>query len=563
MSRGWIAVGLVLVGLGLFAAILVLVGPGAVWRQMQALGPLGFLAMLAGDLLATALWAASWGVLLWAFGVRLPWRAVAGVSMAGFAVSYLTPVAYLGGEPVRAWLTSRKTGRPLTTIYATLLLDRLLAGLCLVTFAVLGGVVALTGPVLGLMTKVKVAAGLGVVSAAVALGVVSFARNYHWLSQIVAALGRLKPAWRRPTRWAEKVREMEDDVHAAFSRYLPYTVLALVLELLSFLCNYLRPLLFFYFTEGRWFSLADLALYFNLNAILTTLLWLTPAGMGTAEGGRVGILSLVGISAQGGVAFSLTIRFLELLVVGTGLVYLSREGLLYAVRGTREGHGRSRVRSWLGMVRGALELGSLYFYGWVLGPRWLPRFFARLYRRPDPWGYETSAYEQRKYDLTLAILPQRADPARPPYDRILEVGCSEGLFTARLAREGWGREIVGVDFMPAALARARARCADLPGVRFLHLDITQEAPGGVFDLVFCAEVLYYLGPLRRLEAVADRLCRLLAPEGHLVLVNPWPASSLLHRPFRKRQELVVVREHVERDSSRPYVITCLARTPRR
>lgn len=561
MERGWLAAVLVLLGLGLFAVILVLAGPGAVWHQVQVLGPLGFLVMLGNDLLATGLWVVSWGVLLHAFGVGLPWRTVAGVSVAGFAVSYVTPVAYLGGEPMRAWLVSRRSGRPLTTVYATLLVDRLLAGLSLVTFAVLGGAFVLTGPSFGLADKMKVAAGLLVVATAVGLGVLSFVHNYHWLSRIVAAPGRLRSTWRRPAAWAAKVREMENDVYTAFHRYLPYTALALILELLSFLCIYLRPQLFFYFTERRWFSLADLALYFNLNAILTTLLWMTPAGMGTAEGGRVGILSLVGISAQGAMAFSLTVRFMELLVVGAGLTYLSREGLIYAVTGAAKGDGWGRVRSWLGVVRGALELGSVYWWA-VVGLRGRPRFFARLYRRPDPWGYETSAYEQQKYALTLAILPRRPNFARPPYRRILEVGCSEGLFTVRLAREGWGQEIVGVDFMPAALERARARCAGLPTVRFLQLDVTQGLPPGNFDLVFCSEVLYYLGPLRRLHVLADRLCQLLAPGGHLVLVNPWPAGRILHRPFHNRRDLTLVRQYVERDPGRPYLVTCLERVAR-
>ena len=40
---------------------------------------------------------------------------------------------------------------------------------------------------------------------------------------------------------------------------------------------------------------------------------------------------------------------------------------------------------------------------------------------PDPWGFETSEYERRKYDLTLAALPRRR------YARALEPGCSIGV----------------------------------------------------------------------------------------------------------------------------------------
>ncbi|HEU67817.1 MAG TPA: flippase-like domain-containing protein, partial [Candidatus Acetothermia bacterium] len=284
MKRAGVAVLLVGVGLGLFAFILALVGPDAVWKQIQALGLWGFLAMVGNDITATLFWVTSWGVLLYAFGARLRPRDVAGIGIAGFAISYITPIAYLGGEPVRAWLASRKTGASLPTVFATLFVDRLLAGLSLVLFAVLGGAFILTGTLLSPRAKVQVGAGLAVVTAAVLIGVLSFARNYHWLSRIVIALGRLRRSWQWPAAWGEKVHAMEDEMYAAFTRYLPATVLAFALELGSFFCTYLRPQLFFYFTEGRLFTLSDLAVYFNLNAILTTLLWLTPAGMGTAEG---------------------------------------------------------------------------------------------------------------------------------------------------------------------------------------------------------------------------------------------------------------------------------------
>jgi len=557
MGRAWVAVLLVAVGFGLFAFILTLVGPAAVWVQVQALGPLGFLAMVGNDLVATLLWIASWGVLLYAFGVRLRPQELAGIGVAGYAVSYITPVANVGGEPVQAWLISRKTGRPMTTVFAALFVNRLLAGLCLVGFAVLGGAFTLSGPQLNTSAKVQVGIGLTVVTVAVGLGVLSFARNLHWLSRIVRSLRRLRRSWRWPEAWAAKLQEMEDQMYTAFNRYLPYTALAFVLELMSFFCIYLRPQLFFYFTQGRLFSLSDLAVYFNLNAILTTLIWLTPAGMGIAEGGRVGILGLVGISPPAGMAFSLTVRFVELLLVGLGLVYLSREGLL-RLAGKRSASAglRGRARALLRTVRGALEVGTLYVYGGLLR-RWLPRIFARRYSCPDPWDYETRPYERTKYDLKVEILPRRPDPAAPPYARILELGCAEGLFTCQLAQAGVGGEVVGVDFVPAAIARARERGHALPNVEFLLMDVTQELPRGPFDLVYCSEILSYLGPTRRVKKLADRLCERLAPGGHVVLVSAWPAGRIIHRPFLRHRDLTVVREHVEKDHSRPYIITCL------
>jgi len=210
------------------------------------------------------------------------------------------------------------------------------------------------------------------------------------------------------------------------------------------------------------------------------------------------------------------------------------------------------------VVRGALETGGVYVYGGIMRP-WMHRLFSRRYRAIDPWGYERRPYEHRKYDLKLAILDRTRDGGTTPYGRALELGCSEGRFTERLAAEGWAAEVVGVDFVEAAVERARERCRDLPGVRIEQADVTNALPAGPFDLVYGSEILYYIGPMRRLASLADRIAGEMSPDGRLVLVNPWPAARLLHRPFDRHPQFERRREHVERDAKRAYMVALYAR----
>lgn len=204
-------------------------------------------------------------------------------------------------------------------------------------------------------------------------------------------------------------------------------------------------------------------------------------------------------------------------------------------------------------LRGLTETLVLQFYS-TLGSRLFSRryFEYRYRRRIDPWSYETSPYEQRKYQQTLEILPQR------PCRRILEVGCSIGVFTERLALENIASEIVGIDVAETALERARRRLAALPNVKLQRLDITRDSLAGTFDLIFCAEVLYYLG-VQNIPLVRDKLVKALEAEGYLVLVHPWPLSRQLHKRFFECPELLLVKEHVERDAERPYAITLYAK----
>ena len=143
-----------------------------------------------------------------------------------------------------------------------------------------------------------------------------------------------------------------------------------------------------------------------------------------------------------------------------------------------------------------------------------PAYFDRVYQaNRDPWGFETSPYEQEKYTATLAALPH------PHYTEAFEIGCSLGVLTARLAlRCG---HLLAVDVSAAALALAQARCAHLPQVELRQLQVPEQFPSQQFDLIVLSEVGYYWSPAD-LARAAGQLLAGLRPGGHLLLVHWTP-----------------------------------------
>jgi SAM-dependent methyltransferase len=140
-------------------------------------------------------------------------------------------------------------------------------------------------------------------------------------------------------------------------------------------------------------------------------------------------------------------------------------------------------------------------------------YFDSIYdEADDPWSFASSSYEDEKYTRSLAYLQAR-------YDRALEIGCSIGVFTHRLAERC--RSLFAVDISPAALDRARVRCADDANVTLMHAAFPHEAPPGRFDLVTCCEVGYYWSDLD-LAAARDRLAQTLVQGGDLLLVHFLP-----------------------------------------
>lgn len=140
-----------------------------------------------------------------------------------------------------------------------------------------------------------------------------------------------------------------------------------------------------------------------------------------------------------------------------------------------------------------------------------PDYFTELYAsNPDPWDFTTSAYEQAKYEATLAVL------GRPAYAEALEIGCSIGVLTRRLADRCGA--LLALDLAETALAAARERCADRPEVSFLRAAVPDEWPPGRFDLVVISEVLYFFTQTD-LARIAAHLVAALKPGAEVVLVH--------------------------------------------
>lgn len=185
--------------------------------------------------------------------------------------------------------------------------------------------------------------------------------------------------------------------------------------------------------------------------------------------------------------------------------------------------------------------------GGSLGQRIAYRiYFGWVHRRADAWNYASSAYERGKYDRTLAVI------AGYPAGRALEAGCCEGAFTALLLERGIVHEIVGVDISAQALARARSRCRDFAGAEFVQMNLAFDAPAGPFDLIICAETLYYLGA-RSADACALLRAR-VAPGGRIVAVHPADRAAALHSPWSNDGSLVCEQRELVDDVVRPYVI---------
>jgi SAM-dependent methyltransferase len=147
-------------------------------------------------------------------------------------------------------------------------------------------------------------------------------------------------------------------------------------------------------------------------------------------------------------------------------------------------------------------------------------FFEQMYRRnPDPWNFESSDYERRRYDAIWCAVNDRR------YHRAFEPGCSIGLLTARLAL--LSDTIQAVDISPTAVRHARRHCRSLPNVEIACAAFPEFVPRGSFDLIVISEVGYYFDA-RQLEMLGNDLVKRMS-RGGVLLVAHWTGISKDHR----------------------------------
>lgn len=139
--------------------------------------------------------------------------------------------------------------------------------------------------------------------------------------------------------------------------------------------------------------------------------------------------------------------------------------------------------------------------------------FERLYlETPDPWNYESSPYERSKYEYVLAC----ALKWRSAHASVLEVGCSVGVFSRMLAEHF--ETVTGIDVSKEALTAAAHYNRDVNNVRFVHSNLQSFDAVEQYDVIFCAEILYYIAE-KDVEIVCQQLEKLLSARGIIVLVS--------------------------------------------
>lgn len=317
-----------ILGLLILGGILHYVGLGRILGEIAMLGPWGFLLFFLNAGLIFLLWTAGWYALLRAYGLRRSWGEALRAMLSGYAINFLTPTLNLGGEPVKAYLASDGFSSSGTEVVVTIVVERFINASSILLLALGSGIYVSFTPLISPPLRWGLLSGAGGgILFALAIGI-GFVKRATLVSKFAFWLQQRLP-WGKGflRRAGTEILRVEREMHLAFSQHRRAALTTLLLDLTAAALSYLSPLIFLFFAGHQVLSLGELSLVFALGMFLALFLWITPAGLGVAEGGMIGIFELLGISRAAAVAYSFTLKLPALLLAGVGIAYIAQHGL--------------------------------------------------------------------------------------------------------------------------------------------------------------------------------------------------------------------------------------------
>jgi uncharacterized protein (TIRG00374 family) len=329
-------------GLVLFAVLLHRVGLGVVVHAFWQLGwltPLVVIPYLCVYILDSLGW---WWVLSrdFAHGVErpaLPLPRLLAIRAAGEAVNAITPTAYLGGEPVKAWIL-RQYGLPLVQGLASVLISKTALILTQGAYVLLGLLVALHEWHPAIPLPLTAGAGLLLVSLACILLIGAQRRDpFSFL------LGLSRRWTGRKTMlgsWESDILALDQRLRKFYGGSLRVFLICCGFHFLAWVVGAFEVYVILWmlmspvdFVDA--FSIEALSGVAKISAVIV------PGSLGLQEGGQLLIFLAFGLRAPIAMTFSLLRRGRELLWIGFGLVVLIRHHALGWLRGRRGADGEA------------------------------------------------------------------------------------------------------------------------------------------------------------------------------------------------------------------------------
>jgi len=312
------------IGIVFFIGVIINTGVDAIWQTLRQFSLLNFLFFICLSTLNFGLYTLRWDIILTHINhdpsEKIPFGRLFLHRMSAFALSYLTPTAQTGGEPLRIMMLQHD-GIPSKTAVSSVIIDKALEFAALIVFISTGITLALIDGSLPPHTEVFFSILIVFFAALVFWFYYSSVKDIGFFSSILR--------FTRLTRF-KKIKKLEEklvDVETQMSMFYKHHLkVFLFLILISLVIS--GFLLLEHYLVARFMGVR---LTFFQTFLVSTIPYIAymmpvPGGLGLLEGATAAMFAVLGVNIN---AFVLVfiIRMRDLVFVMIGLLHASKQGV--------------------------------------------------------------------------------------------------------------------------------------------------------------------------------------------------------------------------------------------
>lgn len=301
------------------------IGPEKIYVAAARVGPGAVLIILIPSLLMYVFEAYGWKLTLGSAANGIPFWKIFAIRTAGEVVNMTTPTAYVGGEPLKAYLLQRHH-IPMVEGLASVVIAKTIMTLAQVLFILVG--IALAFWMLGAEGSPGQIAAAGLLSVALLLfGVAAFIfvqkrGLFMWILQTLRGFG-LRIAFLENRE--EKLRSLDEIILTFYTRDRSSFYAVTALYLLGWLTEAVEVYVIILYLGGPASLLSAISIG-ALSVFIKGGTFFIPGSLGAQDGGNLLLLKAFGYSDVTGITFALLRRFRELVWIGIGLLCLAVMG---------------------------------------------------------------------------------------------------------------------------------------------------------------------------------------------------------------------------------------------
>ena len=318
---------LLLLVIGLLTLILLVwhIGPDRIYEAASQLGPIGLLLLLIPSTIMYIVDAYGWKVTLGPSAKNIPFWRVLAIRTAGEVVNMTTPTAYVGGEPLKAYLLT-KHHVPMVEGLASVVIAKTTMTIAEVVFILMGISLAFWSVGADGSSGQTVAAALVSVGVLVlvtaALVFVQQQGLFTWLLKFARKIG-LKIHYLEARE--QKLRSLDRTILDFYRDNRLTFCSSIGLFFVGWLAEAVEVYIIIYFLGGPAVALSAISIS-ALSVFIKSGTFFIPGSLGAQDGGNMILLRAFGYSDVTGITFALIRRFRELIWIGLGLLCLALAG---------------------------------------------------------------------------------------------------------------------------------------------------------------------------------------------------------------------------------------------